>query len=131
MCPGGARGAAAIEAAKSFAGPLIVKPNRGGKGLGVRLFADPTAACDYLENGAFEPSVDGITLLQAYVEPPEPCITRMEFVGGRFFYAVRVDTSEGFELTTSRRSLWCQPRPTARYLSSAGANARQRRSRFR
>ncbi len=88
----------AIEAAKTFTGALIVKPNRGGKGLGVRLFANGAAARDYLENGAFEPSVDGITLLQAYVEPPEPHITRMEFVGGRFFYAVRVDTSEGFEL---------------------------------
>ncbi len=90
--------AAAVEATRSFTGPLIVKPNRGGKGLGVRLFADRAAARDYLEDGEFEPSVDGVTLLQAYIEPPEPCITRMEFVGGRFFYAVRVDTSEGFEL---------------------------------
>ena len=27
-----------------------------------------------------------------------PLITRAEFVGGRFFYAVEVDTSDGFEL---------------------------------
>jgi len=42
--------------------------------------------------------VDGITLLQEYIDAPEPCITRVEFVGGRLLYAVRVDTSQGFEL---------------------------------
>jgi hypothetical protein len=42
--------------------------------------------------------VDGITLVQRYIRAPEPFITRVEFVGGRFFYAVRVDTSQGFEL---------------------------------
>ena len=29
---------------------------------------------------------------------PRPFITRAEFVGGRFLYAVEVDTSDGFEL---------------------------------
>jgi len=32
------------------------------------------------------------------VRAPVPLITRAEFVGGRFMYAVEVDTSEGFEL---------------------------------
>jgi hypothetical protein len=36
--------------------------------------------------------------VQRYIEAPEPFITRAEFIGGRFLYAVRVDTSEGFEL---------------------------------
>jgi hypothetical protein len=36
--------------------------------------------------------------VQRYIEPPEPFITRLEFVGGKFLYAVRVDTSQGFEL---------------------------------
>jgi hypothetical protein len=46
----------------------------------------------------FEEPVDGITLIQEYIESPESYITRCEFVGGKFLYAVRVDTSEGFEL---------------------------------
>jgi hypothetical protein len=46
----------------------------------------------------FEDSVDGVTLIQEYIQAPEPYITRVEFVGGRFLYAVRVDTSLGFEL---------------------------------
>ena len=42
--------------------------------------------------------IHGITLVQEYIEAPQPYITRVEFVGGRFLYAVRVDTSQGFEL---------------------------------
>jgi hypothetical protein len=36
--------------------------------------------------------------LQQYIRAPEPFITRAEFVGSRFLYAVEVDTSDGFEL---------------------------------
>jgi len=78
--------------------PFILKPNRGGKGLGVRLFQSPEALADYLESPAYEPPVDGLHLLQQYIRAPEPLITRAEFIGGRFMYAVEVDTSAGFEL---------------------------------
>jgi hypothetical protein len=37
-------------------------------------------------------------LIQEYIRASEPYITRVEFVGGKFLYAVRVDTSLGFEL---------------------------------
>jgi hypothetical protein len=87
-----------IEAARSFPTPFITKHNRAGKGLGVRLFREHEALVRYVEGDEFEPPVDGITLLQAYIEAPEPFITRVEFVGGRLLYAVRVDTSQGFEL---------------------------------
>ncbi|RMD65079.1 MAG: alpha-L-glutamate ligase, partial [Alphaproteobacteria bacterium] len=33
-----------------------------------------------------------------YIRAPQPFITRCEFIGGRFVYAVRVDTRDGFEL---------------------------------
>src|SRR5258708_6161726 len=45
-----------------------------------------------------EDSVAGVTLIQQYIRAPEPFITRVEFVGGKFLYAVRVDTTLGFEL---------------------------------
>ena len=78
--------------------PFILKPNRGGKGLGVRLFQSPNALGDYLDSADYEPPVDGLHLLQQYVRAPVPLITRAEFVGGRFMYAVEVDTTDGFEL---------------------------------
>jgi hypothetical protein len=87
-----------VAAARKMTGPFITKHNRAGKGLGVHLFQTVDALQDHLESPAFEDSVDGITLIQAYIRAPEPFITRVEFVGGEFLYAVRVDTSLGFEL---------------------------------
>ncbi|MGO4573652.1 ATP-grasp domain-containing protein [Microvirga sp. 2TAF3] len=86
------------EAAKELGYPLILKHNRGGKGLGVRLFLSSAALDEHLTSPEFEDPVDGITLVQRYIQAPEPFITRLEFIGGRFVYAVRVDTSQGFEL---------------------------------
>lgn len=87
-----------IKAAAKFDGPFITKHNRAGKGLGVRLFQSQAALQDYVNGGEFEDSVDGITLVQEYIRAPKPFITRVEFIGGKFLYAVQVDTSLGFEL---------------------------------
>jgi hypothetical protein len=82
-----------------FAGaPVILKPNRGGKGLGVRLFHTAEALAAHVASDAYEPPVDGLQLLQQYIRAPVPVITRAEFIAGRFVYAVEVDTSGGFEL---------------------------------
>ena len=89
---------AVVEVGRAFDPPFITKHNRAGKGLGVRLFHDAAALERYVRSDEFEQSVDGITLIQEYVEASEPYITRVEFVGGEFLYAVRVDTSQGFEL---------------------------------
>lgn len=77
---------------------VILKPNRGGKGLGVRLFHTLDGLTQHVRSDEYEAPVDGLALLQDYIRAPEPFITRAEFIGGRLLYAVRVDTSEGFEL---------------------------------
>jgi hypothetical protein len=84
---------------RHFAGePVILKPNRGGKGLGVRLFHTTEALAAYVAGAEYDPPVDGLHLLQQYVRSPDALITRAEFIGGEFLYAVEVDTSDGFEL---------------------------------
>lgn len=99
-----------LDAAQQFRAPFILKPNRGGKGAGVQLFRSHAMLEAYLaEAGANALSVDNITLIQEYIEAPEPCITRLEFVGGRFVYAVRVDTSQGFELCPAEACRLDQP----------------------
>ena len=87
-----------LAAAGKMRGSFITKHNRAGKGLGVHLFHGVDALKQHLDSDAFEDSIDGITLIQEYIRAPEPYITRVEFVGGQFLYAVRVDTSLGFEL---------------------------------
>ncbi len=90
-----------LAAAKDFGpGPYILKPNRGGKGQGVRLYQSVEAIAGYLDGpqAVEEAPIDGLWLVQEYLRAPQPFITRCEFVGGQFLYAVRVDTSDGFEL---------------------------------
>jgi hypothetical protein len=97
MVAGTAEIVAAVRA--HFAGrPVILKPNRGGKGLGVMLFHTLAGLEEYVTGPGYVEPVDGIQLLQDYIQAPRPVITRAEFTGGRFTYAVEVDTSEGFEL---------------------------------
>ena len=87
-----------IKNAEKIGFPLISKHNRAGKGLGVYKFNSSKELESFYAKEDFESSIDGINLLQAYIQAPEPFITRMEFIGGKFFYAVQVDTSKGFEL---------------------------------
>jgi hypothetical protein len=108
------------SAANELGFPLILKHNRGGKGLGVRLFLSAEALSEHLVSSEFEEPVDGITLVQRYIQAPEPFITRLEFVGGRFLYAVRVDTSQGFELCPADA---CQVDPVAIGLAACPATA--------
>jgi hypothetical protein len=86
------------DAAAKIGFPIILKHNRAGKGLGVRLLFSAGALAEHVGSSDFEESRDGITLVQQYIKPPAPFITRVEFVGGKLVYAVRVDTSQGFEL---------------------------------
>jgi hypothetical protein len=90
-------------AAEKLGYPVILKHNRAGKGLGVRLVLSAPALAEALaqiagSNDEHSQPRDGIWLVQRYIHAPVPFITRAEFVGGKFLYAVRVDTSEGFEL---------------------------------
>lgn len=86
------------RAAHDFGAPLILKPNRGGKGAGVQLFQTLEALDAYLDSDAFESGPDGTVLIQEYIRSADSSIIRNEFVDRRLVYAVRVDTSQGFEL---------------------------------
>jgi hypothetical protein len=91
------RGDLVVEA-KALESPFITKHNQGGKGLGVRRFDRHEDFSDYVEGPDFEAPVDGIILLQEYVEPAGGFVTRVELVGGEFLYALSADTRLGFEL---------------------------------
>jgi hypothetical protein len=92
--------AAVLEAAARWpAGEkVILKPNQGGKGHGVQLFENRAALADFVRSDAWEAPVDEVALLQQFIASPDGFITRAEFIGGRFFYAVRVDTGGSFAL---------------------------------
>ena len=82
-----------LAAAATVGLPVVVKPNRGGKGLGVTRFDSVDELAAALP-GLDEP-VDGVLLVQEYVEPARPRITRAEIVGGELVYAITADTERG------------------------------------
>src|SRR6478735_1535325 len=59
---------AIVQAARTMPGRFITKHNRAGKGLGVRLFDSVEALERYADSEAFGPSVDGVTLIQQYID---------------------------------------------------------------
>ena len=89
---------AVAQAARTFDGPVILKPDCGGKGAGVQLFESGALLAENAEAGILGLDPETTMLVQAYIQPKEPFIIRNEFVGGKHLYSVRVDTTGGFEL---------------------------------
>jgi glutathione synthase/RimK-type ligase-like ATP-grasp enzyme len=92
---------AILQAAVTFDGPFITKHNQGGKGLGIHLFQSVDALAEWLDDPAFDAGPGGKIILQEFIEAPEPYITRVEIVGGRFVLAMRSNTEQGFQLCPS------------------------------
>lgn len=87
------------EAAASFEGPFLVKPNRSGKGVGIQKFDTVEELVHAVDSGEFGGgSIDGVYVVQEYIRSPEPFITRCEFIGGEFTYALASRPSGGFNL---------------------------------
>ena len=98
-----------LRAAATFDGPFITKHDQGGKGLGIRLFHDARELERHLDGDGFDAGPGARMILQQYIDAPEPFITRVEIVGGRFLFAMRSSTADGFELCPSDA---CNPMPS-------------------
>lgn len=108
-----------VEASGAFPGPFLTKHNQGGKGLGVRRFADADELAAHVASPELEEPVDGITLLQEYVPPADGTITRVEIVDGELVYAIRADTrAGGFQLCPADA---CAIGPDGRPVAPPGA----------
>jgi hypothetical protein len=84
-----------LTAAAKLPAPFVVKPNQGGKGLGVRRFDGVDELAEWLRADDHDVPVDGITLLQEYLPSARPYITRVEIVAGELVYAIAADTARG------------------------------------
>ncbi len=77
---------------------MIIKPNQGGKGFGVKLINTMNELDKLLEDKLFNSSKDDTWLLQEKISTNEEFITRMEFIGGNFIYSLKVFSKNSFEL---------------------------------
>jgi len=93
-----ARAADAPAASRGLRFPIVVKPNIGGSGAGVRRF-DTLEALEEAAREGFDLGIDHTALVQEYVPAEADRIVRVEVLGGRFLYAIRVyPTGENFNL---------------------------------
>src|SRR5574337_1369615 len=67
--------------------PLVVKPNVGGSGAGIRRFGSRGELETALDGLDFGP--DGTALVQEYIESEEGAIIRVEMMDGQYLYAIR------------------------------------------
>src|SRR5256884_107090 len=84
--------ARAPEAAQGFRFPVIVKPNIGGSGAGIRRFETPAQLDQAASAGALDLGIDQTALVQEYIPAAEQRIVRVEVLGGRYLYAIRIYT---------------------------------------
>ena len=84
----------AISAAEEIGFPVIIKPNIGGRGAGIiRLDSAPELA-HAAASGTIGFGIDGTVLVQEFLPVRDGNITRVEILGGKFLYAIKVYTSE-------------------------------------
>jgi hypothetical protein len=89
----------AVEASESLRFPIVVKANIGGSGAGIVRFDSRDALVSAVENGRIDLGIDQTALVQEFIPPRGGHITRVETLGGKYLYAIRVFTAgETFNL---------------------------------
>src|SRR5437016_12504221 len=88
-----------ISAAEEIGFPVIIKPNIGGRGAGIiRLDSAPELA-RATASGRIGFGIDSTALVQEFLPVRGRHITRVETLGGKFLYAIKVYPSgENFNL---------------------------------
>jgi len=79
--------------------PVVVKANIGGSGAGIVRFDTRDALVHAAEQGTINFGIDQTALVQEYVPARGGQILRVETLGGRFLYAIKIHTTgETFNL---------------------------------
>ena len=82
-----------VKALDRVAFPLVVKPNVGGSGAGIRRFdsrAELDAALHGFNDGGLSLGPDHTALVQEYIEAADGAIVRVEVLDGQALYAIRI-----------------------------------------
>lgn len=89
----------APAAATGLRFPVVVKPNVGGSGAGIRRFETARALRAAADEGTLDLGLDQTALVQEFLPAESSRIMRVETLGGRYLYGIRVyTTGESFDL---------------------------------
>ena len=88
-----------VGASEAMTWPLLVKANIGGSGAGIARFSLRDELAQSVADRNVPTSVDQVLLLQDYVPARGGTILRVETLGGRFLYALEVESGgDSFDL---------------------------------
>jgi len=88
-----------LAAAEGLRFPVVVKANIGGSGAGITKYQTKDDLRAAITEGNLGFGVDHTALLQEFIPARDGYITRVETLGGKFLYAIRVYlTGETFNL---------------------------------
>lgn len=91
--------ALAIAASQGLRFPIVVKANVGGSGAGIVRFDSSEELRAAVEEGRVNLGIDQTALVQEFIPPRGGHITRIETLGGKYLYGIKVfTTGETFNL---------------------------------
>lgn len=81
-----------VAVSKGMRYPLLVKANIGGSGAGIVRYSNEEELARSIAESTVPDSVDKVLLLQEHVPSRGGSITRIETLGGKFLYAIEVES---------------------------------------
>jgi hypothetical protein len=89
----------AVAASAGLRFPIVVKPNIGGSGAGVRRFDNADQLAEAAWDNSLDLGLDTTALVQEFIPARGGHIVRVEVLGGKFLYGIKVHlTGETFDL---------------------------------
>jgi hypothetical protein len=83
----------AVAASENLRFPIVVKANVGGSGAGIVRFDTRDSLINAAANGRLDLGIDQTALVQEFIPPRHGHITRVETLGGKYLYAIKVFTT--------------------------------------
>jgi glutathione synthase/RimK-type ligase-like ATP-grasp enzyme len=83
----------AVSATRDLRFPIVIKANIGGSGAGVVRYDSPESLARAVAAGTIDLGIDQTALVQEFVPARGGHITRVETLGGKFLYGIKVFTS--------------------------------------
>lgn len=103
-----------LAAVEGMSYPLLLKVNIGGSGAGIVRYDDQEALAEAVAECFLPDSVDKVLLVQDFVPAAEERILRLETLGGRFLYAIEIETGASFDLCPAEACLAAPDRQAVR-----------------
>ncbi|MEP6491957.1 MAG: hypothetical protein ABJF01_04735 [bacterium] len=85
----------AVQAANGLRYPVLVKANIGGSGAGIIRYDSESALAGAQSRGEIDLGIDGVSLVQESAPLRDGHIVRVETLGGKFLYAIKVFPAVG------------------------------------